>query len=326
MTDEKGMLIPQFPSTSHRLSLPRMRSTVWPIHDLLINELLLWILPTHRRTLILKFCAVIALDAYIAWKLLRVASLTDGYPTLQVSFALACTLLFLLYWCYYYRRVLTELVLSSNWWMDPGVTHHLRLPMHVPMHHYATEEQARRGACCILPSDDSRGPNVWCLDSMPWKFSLQDTVPKGLAAVSSTDSVLWQQIKVPANWTMVDSVPDGPIYTNQKYPFPCQPPLVPQKNPTGIYRLTDFSLPEHWQSDALSCSFTILLHGIESAAYVFCNGALVGFTKDSRLPAEFDVTQHLRTNVNTIHIVVIRWSDGSYVEDQDHWWMAGTMM
>lgn len=317
-------MIPQFPSTSHRLSLPAQRSLVWPIHDLVINELLVWILPTHRRTLLMKFITVILLVVgVVVGKLLQWNQFHGGgIQWLSLVLLISAATLFLLYWCYYYRRVLMELYFDKDcWWMDPYVTDHLRLPMHVPMRSYETEDQARHGACCIVHTDSS--PNVYCLDGLPWKFSLQDTVRQGLAAVHlDTEDGTFQGIKIPSNWTMVDTVADGPIYTNQKYPFPCQPPLVPYQNPTGVYRLEDFDVPDHWQDDV--SSFTILLHGIESAAYVYCNKQLVGFTKDSRLPAEFDVTQFLRLRNNTIDIVVIRWSDGSYVEDQDHWWMAGT--
>ena len=73
-------------------------------------------------------------------------------------------------------------------------------------------------------------------------------------------------------------------------------------------------------------TYSLLLHGVESACYAYVNHELVGFSKDSRLPCEFDITKALlrqEEGPNELHLVVIRWSDGSYVEDQDHWWMAG---
>jgi beta-galactosidase len=109
--------------------------------------------------------------------------------------------------------------------------------------------------------------------------------------------------------------------------------LVPHENPTGVYRLF-FDLPDaihggnddeddtHWKNVLLN-DYSLLLHGVESCCQVVLNGAIVGFSKDSRLPCEFDVTPYLKDAGNELYIVVIRWSDGSYVEDQDHWWMAG---
>jgi beta-galactosidase len=95
-----------------------------------------------------------------------------------------------------------------------------------------------------------------------------------------------------------------------------------------VYKLT-FDLP--WQNGqqesqldaAATTDYTLLFHGVESACQVVLNGHVLGFSKDSRLPFEFDVTPYLRRTQNRLYVVVIRWSDGSYVEDQDHWWMAG---
>jgi beta-galactosidase/beta-glucuronidase len=125
---------------------------------------------------------------------------------------------------------------------------------------------------------------------------------------------------VPSNWTLNGF--DKPIYTNMKYPWPCQPPLVPIENPTGVYRL-EFDVPVAWKTEFHANEYTVTFHGVESAAYVYCNGAFAGFSKDSRLPFEFSVTEHLRPTDNVLTVAVCRWSDGSYVEDQDQWWMAG---
>mmetsp|Transcript_35096 Transcript_35096/g.74865 ORF Transcript_35096/g.74865 Transcript_35096/m.74865 type:complete len:189 (+) Transcript_35096:456-1022(+) len=142
---------------------------------------------------------------------------------------------------------------------------------------------------------------------------------------------------------MQSNVADDPIYTNRKYPYPCSPPYVPNENPTGLYRL-EFSLPTDWTSSSPS-SFSIMFHGVESAFWVFVNGRFVGFSKDSRFPVEFDITDALAIersdqrskahgnqnfcvgdNSRPDHellVLVARWSDGSSLEDQDHWWMAG---
>mmetsp|Transcript_25069 Transcript_25069/g.37088 ORF Transcript_25069/g.37088 Transcript_25069/m.37088 type:complete len:1513 (-) Transcript_25069:7-4545(-) len=198
-------------------------------------------------------------------------------------------------------------------------------------------------------------PNIWNMDGEDWMFQLKNTVEDGLDLVAADNlfagsddddqfnqelSKRWQHIHVPANWTMCDDVQDHPIYTNIKYPFPCIPPFVPDANPTGVYRL-EFDLPGRWQvpkekqkrdadaaDNASTCSgdeYVITFHGVESAFFLFLNGNYVGYSQDSRLPASFDLTPYLHRGdkTNTMHVVVCRWSDGSYLEDQDHWWMAG---
>ena len=109
-----------------------------------------------------------------------------------------------------------------------------------------------------------------------------------------------------------------PIYTNITYPFPVNPPYIERTNPVGSF-LKKFTLPEGWENDQLILHFG----GISSAGYVWVNGRFVGYSQDSRLPAEFDVTKFVHQGENTLAVQVFRWSDGSYVEDQDHWRMSG---
>ena len=144
----------------------------------------------------------------------------------------------------------------------------------------------------------------------------------------------WQATVVPSNWTMQGNVDDWPIYTNVTYPFPNRPPYVPRKNPTGVYRLRFrvnkkneqliASSGNNISSPNLIGRYTLLFHGVESCVMVYLNGHYVGMSKDSRLPSEFDVTDAIRTSTtNLLEVVVPRFCDGSYLEDQDHWWMAG---
>ncbi len=130
------------------------------------------------------------------------------------------------------------------------------------------------------------------------------------------DTYDWATIPVPSNWTRQGY--DRPIYTNHKMPFPPEPPFVPEENPTGLYRHT-FAVAE---AD-LGQRFILCFEGVESASYVWVNGQKVGYSQDSRLPAEFDITNVVQAGENVLAVMVIRWSDGSYLEDQDHWWMAG---
>ncbi len=126
----------------------------------------------------------------------------------------------------------------------------------------------------------------------------------------------WDKITVPGNWTMQGY--DKPHYTNVQMPWPHQPPFVPKDNPTGVYRRT-------FQIDKALKGRRFVLHfsGVESCFFLYVNGVEVAMSKDSRTCAEFDVTDFVRTGENTLAVIVIRWSDSSFIEDQDHWWMAG---
>ena len=129
-------------------------------------------------------------------------------------------------------------------------------------------------------------------------------------------------VRVPGNWQL--QVPgDTPIYTNIKYIMPVDPPYVPEEhNPTGYYRHS-VNIPASWRKRKIILSFG----GVDSCFYCWVNDKYVGFSKDSRLPAEFDITMALRSpsceQVAIIECIVVRYSDGSYLEDQDMWNMSG---
>jgi beta-galactosidase len=127
----------------------------------------------------------------------------------------------------------------------------------------------------------------------------------------------WSAIQVPGNWTMQGY--GHPHYTNVVMPFPDLPPDVPDHNPTGVYRRT-FQIPQSWDGRR------IVLHcdGCEGALYVYLNGQPIGISKDARTPAEFDITSAVDlTAQNELIMIVVQWSDASFLEDQDHWWQAG---
>ncbi|MFM1852281.1 MAG: hypothetical protein RIS54_1965 [Verrucomicrobiota bacterium] len=127
----------------------------------------------------------------------------------------------------------------------------------------------------------------------------------------------WGKLPVPSNWTMHGH--DRPHYTNVIMPFGDQPPQVPAANPTGLYRCT-FTVPKTWANRR-----TVLhIGGAESVLYVWVDGQPVGLAKDSRLPSEFDLTPYVRAGAtHTLAAVVVKWSDASFIEDQDQWWMGG---
>ncbi|KAJ6307415.1 hypothetical protein OIU76_017247 [Salix suchowensis] len=145
------------------------------------------------------------------------------------------------------------------------------------------------------------------------------SVPNKFYGTAFEDSE-WETLPVPSNWEMHGY--DRPIYTNVIYPFPVDPPNVPDDNPTGCYR-TYFDIPKEWQGRR------ILLHfeAVDSAFCAWINGVPVGYSQDSRLPAEFEITDYCYPCVsgkkNVLAVQVFRWSDGSYLEDQDHWWLSG---
>ena len=164
-------------------------------------------------------------------------------------------------------------------------------------------------------------PTLWrlLLDG-EWRFQLvsrPDDAPQDWLSADPLGSD-WRSIKVPGVWTRQDTG-DYPHYANWMMPFDCKyPPSVPEENPTGLYR-TNFRCPVDWQNR------NTILHigGFESVALVWCNGTFVGMGKDSRLPSEFDLSRYLTAGDNALAIMVIRWSDATWIEDQDHWNHAG---
>ena len=131
------------------------------------------------------------------------------------------------------------------------------------------------------------------------------------------DARSWQQIQVPGSWELQGF--DCPIYTDVRYPFPANPPFVPSDyNPVGSYIHT-FNVPEEWQGMDIFIDF----EGVESAFYVWINGNMVGYSEDSRLPAHFNITPYLLSGENKLAVKVFRYSDGSYLEDQDYWKYSG---
>ncbi len=148
-----------------------------------------------------------------------------------------------------------------------------------------------------------------------WQFRLVGRPDEAPHALGLTRG--WDAVPVPGLWTMQGY--DIPWYTNVQMPFPNPPPHVPEENQTGLYRRT-FTLPRDWAGRRVRLHFG----GVEGVLHVLLNGRPVGISKDSRTPAEFDVTDLVRRRgPNELVAVVVRWSDASFIEDQDQWWHAG---
>jgi beta-galactosidase len=158
-----------------------------------------------------------------------------------------------------------------------------------------------------------------------WKFRYCPD-PGDLAAgfeAADFDDSRFDDIAVPSCWQLA-GLPGpprygAPAYTNVTYPFPVDPPHVPDRNPAGEYRRR-FTLPPDWDS---SGSAIVRFDGVDSCFAVFVNGAAVGHSKGSRLVREFDITRLVRPEDNVIAVRVHQWSAGSYLEDQDMWWLSG---
>ncbi|MBN2640914.1 MAG: DUF4981 domain-containing protein [Victivallales bacterium] len=203
-----------------------------------------------------------------------------------------------------------ELISRNNLWEYPEISNFNMLPPRATLFPYPDEDSAFRGR-------HQESPYFQSLNGS-WKFQYKDK-PEAAPAdffAPELDDAQWDSIPVPSNWTMQGY--DKPHYTNVQMPFNNLPPNVPEENPTGLYR-TNFEVPEAW----LSRRTVLHFGGVESVFYVYVNGVQAGFSKDCRTAAEFDISSLLHTGANTLAVMVIRWSDGSFLEDQDHWWMAG---
>ena len=152
-----------------------------------------------------------------------------------------------------------------------------------------------------------------------WDFKYVESVPERPVDFFKTDfdTSNWDKIPVPSNWEM-----EGhgiPIYTNIIYPFPKIPPFIPHdENPVGSYK-RNFEIPENWKGKNIYLHF----EGVSGATYVWINGKKAGYSEGSKTAAEFDITQYLNNGTNSLAAQVLRWSDASYMEDQDFWRLSG---
>jgi beta-galactosidase len=152
-----------------------------------------------------------------------------------------------------------------------------------------------------------------------WRFRLLPA-PEGAAEPGGE----WSAVDVPGCWTMQEfddlyGVHDVPRYTNVQMPWPDLPPYPPAENPTGVYE-REVEVPAGWAGRR------VVLHvgAAESVLLVWVNGVALGVGKDSHLASEFDVTDAVRPGrANTLRLAVVKWSDASFVEDQDQWWHGG---
>ncbi|MCU4800547.1 DUF4981 domain-containing protein [Halobacteria archaeon HArc-gm2] len=195
-------------------------------------------------------------------------------------------------------------------WLDPRTVGRNRLGPHVDVLPYENPEAAQT-------RERTRSPWIRSLDG-EWEFDLAATPADAPAGFQDPgfDAGDWDGIDVPINWQAAGY--GDPHYTNVVYPFPLDPPNVPTENPTASYRRT-FHVDEDWDGRQVRLHF----EGVDSAFHLWVNGERVGYSEGARLPSEFDVSEHVEPGENTVAVRVYRWTNGSYVEDQDMWWLSG---
>jgi beta-galactosidase/beta-glucuronidase len=203
--------------------------------------------------------------------------------------------------------------------LNPRVTGRGRLRPRSRLTSYPSVEAALAGINDGEPSPWERSLNG------PWRFELFDRPEAVPADWMSRD--LPNPIEVPGHWQIAGELtPTGgthgdasrPHYTNWAYPWFCDPPFVPNHNPTGVYART-LIVPGDWHG----MRKVIRFDGVDGCFTLACNGREVGLSKGSRLMAEFDLTDFLQPGENTIAVECIQFGDHSYLEDQDMWWLSG---
>ncbi|MDP3445571.1 MAG: beta-galactosidase, partial [Ignavibacteria bacterium] len=179
----------------------------------------------------------------------------------------------------------------------------------------------------FLPFADKNSALSDLYESSPWFYSLNgnwkfqwsptpDQRPKDFYKMNF-NVTNWKEIQVPSNWELKGY--GIPIYTNITYPYPKNPPYIDHSdNPVGSYR-RNFELPQSWNNRRVYLHF----EGGTSAMYIWVNGEKVGYSENTKSPVEFDITNYVKAGKNLVAVEAYRWSDGSYLEDQDFWRLSG---
>ncbi|CAD0007234.1 glycoside hydrolase family 2 TIM barrel-domain containing protein [Flavobacterium chungangense] len=200
---------------------------------------------------------------------------------------------------------------DRNDWENPEVFQINREPARASFLPYADEASA-------VSDQYENSPWYFSLNGK-WKFSWSPTPDQRPKDFYKTDfsTLHWNELQVPSNWEL-----NGygvPIYTNITYPFEKNPPFINHwDNPVGSYK-RGFVLPDNWKGRHVYLHF----EAGTSAMYIWVNGEKVGYTENTKSPAEFDISKYLKPGKNDLAVEVYRWSDGSYLEDQDMWRLSG---
>lgn len=196
-------------------------------------------------------------------------------------------------------------------WENPEMFNQNREDPHATLISFPDEQSA-------LEAIKANSPNYRSLDGT-WRFNWvksPDQRPFWFFK-DDYDTRDWKDIEVPSNWQMKGY--DIPLYVNIGYPFKKNPPYIHHEwNPVGSYKRS-FKVPSDWKNKEVFLHFG----AVSSAFYVWVNEQLVGYSEDSKVPAEFNITKYLKGGNNSVSVEVYRWSDGSYLEDQDFWRLSG---
>jgi len=205
-----------------------------------------------------------------------------------------------------------NLIKVDKYWEDPSllqVNRQQARAYYIPYGDTASAKMGKRGG----------SPFYQTLNGS-WKFQyhasvrhVEDSFYEEAADVSS-----WNDLIVPSCWQMNGY--DQRHYTNVNYPIPCDPPFVPNENPAGLY-VRDFNMNDNWTGKKTHALF----EGVNACFYLWVNGQFVGYSQGSRVPAEFDLSPFIRSGKNRMALMVLKWCDGTYLEDQDAWrysWMS----
>ncbi|WP_040950176.1 glycoside hydrolase family 2 TIM barrel-domain containing protein [Gorillibacterium massiliense] len=195
-------------------------------------------------------------------------------------------------------------------WENPGILHENREPArayYVPYGDAAAASEGKRG----------RSPYYQTLNGS-WSFRYHASVKEVEDGFyrEGKDLSDWDKLLVPSCWQT--SGYDQLHYTNVNYPIPCDPPYVPDANPAGVY-VREFEMAEMWEGKEKY----IVFEGVNSCFYLWVNGHYVGYSQGSRVPAEFNISDYVRSGKNRIAVMVLKWCDGTYLEDQDLWRYTG---
>ncbi|RKN79077.1 glycoside hydrolase family 2 TIM barrel-domain containing protein [Paenibacillus ginsengarvi] len=198
----------------------------------------------------------------------------------------------------------------EKYWQNPAVLQVNREPPRAYYIPYGKEEAADTGK-------RGRSPFYQTLNGS-WKFeyhaSLRTVDPA--FAVETYEVNGWDDLIVPSCWQMNGY--DQLHYTNVNYPIPYDPPYVPDANPAGLY-VKEFRVGDDW-ADKMKY---VVFEGVNSCIYLWINGSFVGYSQGSRVPAEFHISPYIRPGVNRMAVMVLKWCDGTYLEDQDLWRHSG---
>ncbi|MEX1029032.1 MAG: glycoside hydrolase family 2 TIM barrel-domain containing protein [Paenibacillaceae bacterium] len=197
----------------------------------------------------------------------------------------------------------------NKYWEDPNalqVNREAPRAYYIPYHDVQSAKTGKRG----------RSKYYQTLNGS-WKFRYLPSVNQVMEGFYKLDTDVsdWDDLIVPSCWQTNGY--DQMQYTNINYPIPCDPPYVPNENPAGLY-VRNFNVSDRW-----SDSKYIVFEGVNACFYLWINGLFVGYSQGSRIPAEFDISSYVHSGSNRMAVMVLKWCDGTYLEDQDLWRFSG---